>query len=105
MPEMLHLHRNSMNAYNLQHLNLYWWNFGGGGASPATATTNNAGPVTYTTPGTYTITHIVTAVGGCVSTTTSSVTIYPMPTVTVPAKVAPAGVLVNEFKGIAMPAQ
>ena len=60
----------------------YSWNFGGGGASPATSTSNNQ-TVTFTTAGTYTITHIVTASGGCTSTTTSPVTIYPMPVVTV----------------------
>lgn len=58
------------------------WNFGGGGASPATSTASPV-TVTYTTPGTYTVTHVVTAPGGCTSTTTSSVTIYPMPVVTV----------------------
>jgi gliding motility-associated-like protein len=60
----------------------YSWNFGGGGASPATSTTNNQ-TVTYATAGTYTVTHIVTAPGGCTSSTTSSVTIFPMPVVTV----------------------
>ncbi|MCX6296214.1 MAG: PKD domain-containing protein, partial [Bacteroidetes bacterium] len=58
------------------------WTFGGGGASPASSTTSPV-TVTYTTPGTYTITHIVTGPGGCTSTTTSTVTIYPMPIVTV----------------------
>ncbi len=58
------------------------WNFGGGGASPATSATSPV-VVTYTTPGTYTVTHTVTGAGGCISTTTSSVTIYPMPVVTV----------------------
>ena len=61
----------------------YSWNFGGGGATPATSTTNNQAGVVYTTPGTYTITHIVTGPGGCTSTTTSTVTIYAMPVVTV----------------------
>ncbi len=58
------------------------WNFGGGGATPATSTTSPV-VVTYTTPGTYTVTHTVTGNGGCTSSTTSSVTISPMPTVTV----------------------
>ncbi len=59
------------------------WNFGGGGATPATSAAVNVTGVTYTTPGTYTITHTITGPGGCTSTTTSSVTIYPMPIVTV----------------------
>src|SRR3989344_661114 len=61
----------------------YSCNFGGGGATPATSTTNNPTGVVYTTPGTYTITHIVTGPGGCTSTTTSTVTIYAMPVTTV----------------------
>ena len=60
----------------------YSWNFGGGGATPASSTTNNQSGVVYTTPGTYTITHTITAAGGCTSTTTSTVTIYAMPVVT-----------------------
>ena len=59
------------------------WDFGGGGATPATSTTVSQSGVVYTTPGTYTITHIITGPGGCTSTTTSTVTIYPMPVVTV----------------------
>lgn len=58
---------------------IYSWNFGGS-ATPATSASNNQAGVTYSTPGTYTITHIVTAVGGCTSTSTSTVTIYPAPT-------------------------
>lgn len=59
------------------------WNFGGGGATPATSTAVSVTGVTYTTPGTYTITHTITGPGGCTSTTTSTVTIYAMPVVTV----------------------
>lgn len=58
----------------------YSWNFGGGGASPATSTNNSVAGVTYTTPGTYVITHIITAPGGCTATITSNITIYPAPT-------------------------
>jgi gliding motility-associated-like protein len=57
---------------------VYSWTFAGG--TPASATTNNAAGVTFTTVGAHTITHTVTAPGGCTSTTTSSITIYPMPT-------------------------
>lgn len=64
----------------------YSWNFGGGGSNPATSISNDQAGVIYSTPGTYSITHIVTAVGGCSATSTSTVTIYSAPTaiVTIP---------------------
>lgn len=70
--------------------NTYSWNFGGGGATPSTSTSNNQAGVTYSTPGTYTITHTVTTAGGCISTTTSTLTIYSPPTaiVTTPVNTA-----------------
>ncbi|MGZ6414351.1 MAG: hypothetical protein ACXVDW_09240, partial [Bacteroidia bacterium] len=54
------------------------WNFGG--AVVNTSTLVSPTGITYAAPGTYTITHTVTATGGCTSTTTSSVTVYPAPT-------------------------
>jgi gliding motility-associated-like protein len=54
------------------------WNFGG--AVVNTSTLVSPTGITYAAPGTYTITHVVTATGGCTSTTTSTVTVYPAPT-------------------------
>ncbi|MBL0328358.1 MAG: hypothetical protein IPP64_02810 [Bacteroidetes bacterium] len=54
------------------------WNFGG--AVVNTSTLVSPTGITYTLPGTYTITHVVTATGGCTSTTTSTVTVYSNPT-------------------------
>ena len=54
------------------------WNFGG--AVVNTSTLVSPTGITYAAPGTYTITHVVTATGGCTSTTTSTVTVYPTPT-------------------------
>ena len=54
------------------------WNFGG--AVVNTSILVSPTGITYALPGTYTITHVVTAAGGCTSTTTSSVTVYPAPT-------------------------
>ncbi len=60
----------------------YSWTFQGG--TPASATTNNVSNVTWTIPGTYTITHSVTGTGSCTSaitsTTTSTIIVYPLPT-------------------------
>lgn len=66
----------------------YSWNFGGGGANPGTSTSNNQTGVIYSTPGTYTITHIVAAAGACSSTSTSTITIYPAPTALVTTPVS-----------------
>ncbi len=57
------------------------WNFGGGGASPATSTLASPTGISYTTPGTYTITHTVTQ-GACVVTSTQTITVTGPPTVT-----------------------
>ncbi len=61
----------------------YSWNFGGGGASPATSTTNSQSGVVYSVAGTYTVVHIITGPGGCISSTSSTVTVYGPPTITV----------------------
>ena len=55
------------------------WNFGGGGASPATSAAVSPTGITYSTPGTYTVTHTVSN-GGCVSTSSTVVTISAPPT-------------------------
>ncbi len=54
------------------------WTFPNG--TPATSTAVSPTGVTFSPAGTYTITHTVTATGGCTSTTTSNVTIFPAPT-------------------------
>lgn len=58
------------------------WNFGGGGATPATSSSTNPTGITYSTPGTYTVTHTVSN-AGCVSTSSTIVTITAPPTSTV----------------------
>jgi gliding motility-associated-like protein len=68
------------------------WTFGGGGAAvTAGSTTTSPVTISYTTPGTYTITHVVTAAGGCTSTTTSTVTVFALPVVTVNSPTICAG--------------
>ncbi|MGZ4058181.1 MAG: beta strand repeat-containing protein, partial [Bacteroidia bacterium] len=57
----------------------YSWTFTGPGTPPASSTSNNLTGITFTSPGTYTVTHVVT-LGSCTSTTTSTVIIYPSPT-------------------------
>ncbi|MFL5765309.1 MAG: PKD domain-containing protein [Bacteroidia bacterium] len=54
------------------------WTFSGG--TPSTSTLVSPTGITWAAPGTYTVTHTVTATGGCVSTTTSTVTIFASPT-------------------------
>jgi large repetitive protein len=54
------------------------WTFGGAVTNTSTAVSPTG--VTYAAAGTYTITHVVTAAGGCTSTTTSTVTVYAQPT-------------------------
>jgi gliding motility-associated-like protein len=54
------------------------WTFTGG--TPSTSTLVSPTGVTWSTPGTYTVSHTVTATGGCSSTTTSTVTIFANPT-------------------------
>lgn len=54
------------------------WTFTGGTPSSSTAVSPTG--ITYAAAGTYTVTHVVTATGGCTSTTTSTVTIYAAPT-------------------------
>ncbi len=57
----------------------YSWTFTGPTVPPASSTSNNLTGVVFTTPGTYTVTHVVT-LGSCTSTTTSTVIIYSSPT-------------------------
>ncbi|MDQ3048318.1 MAG: PKD domain-containing protein, partial [Bacteroidota bacterium] len=64
----------------------YSWAFAGG--TPATSALNNPTGVTFSTVGSHTITHTVTAPGGCTSTTTSNIIIYPMPTAVTSTTVA-----------------
>jgi gliding motility-associated-like protein len=54
------------------------WTFASG--TPGTSTAVSPTGITYAAAGTYTVTHIVTAAGGCSSTTTSTVTIFAAPT-------------------------
>lgn len=49
--------------------------------APATGNTNPYGPVSFTAPGTFTVTHTITN-AGCTSSTSSVVVINPQPTVT-----------------------
>jgi len=57
----------------------YSWTFTGPGTPPASSTAQNLTGIVFTTPGTYTVTHVNT-LGTCTSTTTSTVIIYPNPT-------------------------
>jgi gliding motility-associated-like protein len=57
----------------------YSWSFTGPPTPPASSTSNNLTGVSFTAPGTYTVTHVVT-LGSCTSTTTSTVIIYSSPT-------------------------
>jgi large repetitive protein len=70
------------NSFSFTNTGLYGssqtWTFTGG--TPGTSTAVSPTGVTYAAAGTYSVTHVVTATGGCTSTTTSTVTIYPMPT-------------------------
>ncbi|MBK7181762.1 MAG: gliding motility-associated C-terminal domain-containing protein [Bacteroidetes bacterium] len=67
---------NTFSFTNTGATGTYSWTFASG--TPGTSTTNNPVGVTYAAAGTYTVTHTVT-VAGCTSTTTSNVTIFPMP--------------------------
>ena len=57
----------------------YSWTFTGPPVLPASSTSNNLTGIIFTTAGTYTVTHVIT-LGGCTSTTTSTVIVYPSPT-------------------------
>lgn len=57
----------------------YQWTFTGPGTPPAPSTSQNLTGITFSTPGTYTVTHTNT-LGTCTSTTSSTVIIYPAPT-------------------------
>ncbi len=54
----------------------YLWTFAGG--SPATSTTQNPTGITWSTPGTYSVTLQVTA-GSCVQSYSQNITVYPQP--------------------------
>src|SRR6218665_3756179 len=54
------------------------WTFTGG--TPGTSTALSPGGVTYAAPGTYNVSHTITAAGGCTSTTTSTLTHFSPPT-------------------------
>jgi large repetitive protein len=56
----------------------YSWTLAGG--TPGTSTLNDITGVTFNTAGTHTITHFITASGGCTATSTSTITIYQSPT-------------------------
>ncbi|RYE13462.1 MAG: PKD domain-containing protein, partial [Sphingobacteriales bacterium] len=58
----------------------YAWSFVGG--SPSTASTLNPGSINYTTPGTYTVSLVVTNECGVSNTATQNFTINPSPTIT-----------------------
>lgn len=57
------------------------YNFNPTTGAPAAGTTNPYGPVSFTQPGTYTVTHIITN-SGCTAQTNSVLVINPQPTVT-----------------------
>jgi len=57
------------------------YNFSPAAGAPATGNTNNYGPVNFTAPGTYTVTHTITN-AGCTAQTTSVVVLNPDPTPT-----------------------
>ncbi|MBA3665227.1 MAG: hypothetical protein H0W61_13590, partial [Bacteroidetes bacterium] len=50
--------------------------------APSSGNTANYGPVSFTSPGTYTVTHTITS-GGCSATTSSVVVVNPQPSLTV----------------------
>lgn len=58
----------------------YSWTFPSG--SPPTSTATNPSGVTWSTAGTYTVTHVVT-LGSCTSTSTQNITVYGQPTATI----------------------
>jgi gliding motility-associated-like protein len=74
---------NSYTFTNTGSTGTYSWSFSPAAGAPASSTSNNYGPVSFTAAGTYTVTHTVTAAGGCISTTTSSVTVFPIPVIAV----------------------
>jgi PKD repeat protein len=72
------LNGNSFNFTNTGSTGTYSWTFAGG--TPGTSTSNNPTGITFGSAGTHTITHMVTGAGGCNTTTTSTITVYPGPT-------------------------
>ncbi|MCW3103057.1 MAG: hypothetical protein JWO09_1497 [Bacteroidetes bacterium] len=54
------------------------WTFTGG--TPGSSTAVSPTGITYAAAGTYNVTHVVTGTGGCTSTTSMNVVVYPMPT-------------------------
>jgi hypothetical protein len=59
----------------------YFWYFGGS-SNPLNSTTNNPSGVSFTAPGTYTVSHTVT-MGSCSSTSSQQVTVYVNPSVSI----------------------
>jgi gliding motility-associated-like protein len=57
------------------------YNFTPAAGAPATGNTANYGPVSFTAPGTYTVTHTIVS-GACTNVTTAIVVVNPQPTLT-----------------------
>lgn len=70
---------NSFNFNSLSASGIHSWNFGAG-ASPLTSSAINPTAVTYSVPGTYTVSHTVTS-GACVSTIIQTLEVHPDPQV------------------------
>lgn len=64
------------------------YNFSPAAGAPATGNTANYGAVSFTSPGTYTVTHTVNS-AGCVTATQSVVVVNPTPTIAVASGTAP----------------
>lgn len=65
------------------------YNFSPSAGAPPAGYTANYGSVSFTAPGTYTVTHTVNS-GGCVTATSSVVVVSPTPTISVASGSAPA---------------
>jgi gliding motility-associated-like protein len=78
-PSIQCLSPNSFNFNAPAAAGTHSWNFGGGGATPATSSAISPTGIVYSTPGTYTVTHSVSN-AGCVSTSSTVVTITAPPT-------------------------
>ncbi len=64
-----------------QNAGTHTWNFNPTVGAPPSGSGNSYGPVSFTQPGTFTVTHIITQ-SGCTAQTSSVVLITPTPTVT-----------------------
>lgn len=65
------------------------YNFSPTSGAPAASTTNPYGSVSFTSPGTYTVTHTVNS-AGCVTASSSVIVVNPTPTITAATGSAPA---------------